>query len=182
MALSQRLQAVSAKALERARKLGLPVDESERLFNEQVQPRLIQSLSRYAIPFVRRTGVRVLALESGRVVCKMPLKGNVNHIGTMYAGALFTLAEFPGGPLMLATFGMRRFIPIVTELDLEFVKAAKTDVRVELTMPVDEAERIEAETLAHGQAEFMLEGELKNDDGEIVARSKARYQMRPRRR
>jgi acyl-coenzyme A thioesterase PaaI-like protein len=112
----------------------------------------------------------------------MPLKGNVNHIGTMYAGALFTLAEFPGGPLMLATFGMRRFIPIVTELDMEFVKAAKSDVRVELTLPADEAERIEAETLEYGKAEFVVRGELMDADGEVVERSRALCQMRPRRR
>ncbi|WP_353254122.1 YiiD C-terminal domain-containing protein [Salinisphaera sp. PC39] len=142
----------------------------------------IKHLSRFVIPFVRRSGVRIVELEPCRVVCAMPLKGNVNHIGTMYAGALFTLAEFPGGPLMLATFGMRRFIPIVTALDLAFVKAAKTDVSVELTLPDEEAKRIEAETLEHGQAEFELRGELKDTNGEVVARSRALYQMRPRRR
>lgn len=97
MNLSDRLRTATGGAVERARCAGLPVDAAQRL--------LIKRLSRYVIPFVRRSGVRVLALEAGRVVCEMPLKGNVNHIGTMYAGALFTLAEFPGGPLMLATFG-----------------------------------------------------------------------------
>lgn len=182
MSLKDRITPLPGKAVAQARDYGLPVDASERLFAEHVQPRLIKSLSRYVIPFVRRTGVRVLALESGRVVCRMPLKGNVNHIGTMYAGALFTLAEFPGGPLLLSTFGVRRYIPIVTSLDLEFVKAAKTDVTIELTMAADEAERIEAETIAEGEAEFVLNGDLKNTEGEVVARSKARYVMRPRRR
>lgn len=182
MALTQRLEAFSTAALGQARQLGLPVDRAERLAQERLQPLVIKHLSRYVIPFVRRTGVRVLALEPGRVVCEMPLKGNVNHIGTMYAGALFTLAEFPGGPLMLATFGLHRFIPIVTALDLAFVKAAKTDVRLELTLAADEARRIEAETLETGQAEFTLDGALTDAHGEVVARSHARYQMRPRRR
>lgn len=173
---------LSQRMLDRARAVGLPVDRAEQLYSDRIQPRLIQSLSRFVIPFVRRSGVRVEALESGRVVCRMPLKGNVNHIGTMYAGALFTLAEFPGGPLMLATFGMRRYIPIVTSLDMAFVKAAKSDVTIELGMTSAEAERIEAETIAKGKAEFVLHGELRDTDGEVVATSLARYQMRPRRR
>lgn len=44
------------------------------------------------------------------------------------------------------------------------------------------AERIEHETLATGQAKFDLLGELVNDAGDTVARSHARYQMRPRRK
>ena len=44
------------------------------------------------IPFVERCGFKVEALERGRVVCRMPIEGNTNHIGTMYAGALFTCA------------------------------------------------------------------------------------------
>ncbi|MDX1496369.1 MAG: YiiD C-terminal domain-containing protein [Salinisphaeraceae bacterium] len=154
----------------------------EELYEDRIRPSLLKRLSVYAISFVRRTGVKVVELESGRVVCRMPLKGNVNHIKTMYAGALFTLAEFPGGPLMLATFGIKRFIPIVTSLDLEFVKAAKTDVTVELRLEPAEIERIERETLDEGKSEFVLNGELKDLEGNVVARSRAVYQMRPKRR
>ena len=154
----------------------------EELYEDRIRPSLLKRLSVYAISFVRRTGVKVVELESGRVVCRMPLKGNVNHIKTMYAGALFTLAEFPGGPLMLATFGIKRFIPIVTSLDLEFVKAAKTDVTVELRLEPTEIERIERETLDEGKSEFVLNGELKDLEGNVVARSRAVYQMRPKRR
>ena len=134
------------------------------------------------IKFVERSGLKVLELEKGRVKCMMPFAGNGNHIGTMYAGALFTLAEFAGGPLMLATYGMTRFIPIVTDMRIEFIKVAKSAVTVELRMDADEIQRVESETLATGKAEFTLQGELRNRDGERVARSTAVYQMRPRRR
>lgn len=176
------LSRVSVSALGAARRVGLPADAMQQLYEQRLQPQVIKTLSTRAIPFVRRSGVRILTLTPGHVVCEMPLKGNVNHIGTMYAGALFTLAEFPGGPLMLATYGMTRFIPIVTSLDMEFVKTAKTDVRIELSLAADDAERIEHETLATGQAKFDLLGELVNEAGDTVARSHARYQMRPRRK
>lgn len=176
------LQQTMQRAMSRARDVGLPVAQIERVVDERLQPLALKHASRLVIPFVRRSGVRVTTLERGRVVCRMPLRGNVNHIGTMYAGALFTLAEFPGGPLMLATFGMRRFIPIVTELDMRFERAAKSDVSVELRLAPEDARRIEEETLAEGRADFELEGALTDADGEIVARSRATYQMRPRRR
>lgn len=182
MSMVDTLSRLSTAALDGARRVGLPADAVQELYDQRLQLQVIKVLSTRAIPFVHRSGVRILTLEPGRVVCEMPLKGNVNHIGTMYAGALFTLAEFPGGPLMLATYGLTRFIPIVTSLDMEFVKAAKSDVRVELSLPADEADRIEQQTLANGQAEFELTGELKAKSGDVVARSLARYQMRPRRR
>jgi len=182
MSLKQRIESASSSAVARAQQWGVPVEDLERVVDERLQPFLVKHLSRFVIPFVRRSGARVAALEPGRVVCRMPLRGNVNHIGTMYAGALFTLAEFPGGPLMLATFGTRRFIPIVTALDMQFVRAAKSDVTVELSLTPEEAERIEVETLASGKSEFEVRGELKDAAGEVVALSRATYQMRPRRR
>ena len=36
----------------------------------------------------------------------MPFKPNRNHLGTMYAGALFTLAEIPGGAVLISAFDM----------------------------------------------------------------------------
>src|ERR1700752_1903692 len=42
------------------------------------------------IAFVGRTGLVVEELKRGYVRCRMPYAGNGNHIGTMYAGALFT--------------------------------------------------------------------------------------------
>lgn len=168
--------------MSQAESLGLPVETAQQFYADRLLPKFIQEFSRFVIPFVRRSGVRVETLERGRVVCRMPIRGNVNHIGTMYAGALFTLAEFPGGPLLLATYGMSRYIPIVTSLDMDFVKVAKTDVSVELRMSPEEIERVQTETDRDGKSTFELRGELKDKHGTVVARSHAVYQMRPKRR
>ena len=130
------------------------------------------------IEFVKRSGLKVEALERGRVVCRMPLASNVNHIGTMYAGALFTLAEIPGGALFLSSFDTSKFYPIVTDLQMAFKKAVKTDATVEIRLDDAEIERIQADAQAHGKALFELCGELKNTDGEIVATSVGQYQLR----
>ncbi len=49
-----------------------------------------------AIGIVKKMGLKVLSMKSGYVKLQMPFKENVNHVGTMYAGSLFTLGEFMG--------------------------------------------------------------------------------------
>lgn len=153
----------------------------EKSLNRQLSLLVIKKLAAKGIGFVRRSGVKILELERGHVVCEMPLKGNRNHIGTMYAGALFTLAEFPGGALFLSTFDRKRHVPIVTDLNLQFLKPAKGPIRVGFTMPEEEIQRINQDVENHGKAAFTLNGELTDRDGNVVARSQGEYQIRLKR-
>lgn len=130
------------------------------------------------IGFVRNTGLVVEHLARGEVRCRMPFKGNANHIGTMYAGALFTLGEIPGGALFLTSFDTARFFPVVKSFNLKFLKPSKSDVRVTATLAEDEIGRIELEAAEHGKAEFTLALALTDDDGVTVAVSEGLYQLR----
>jgi len=130
------------------------------------------------IKFVANSGLRVVELRRGYVKCLMPFAGNGNHIGTMYAGALFTLAEIPGGALFLSSFDASKFYPIVKELDLRFLKPAKGDVTVEIALDDVHIASLSAQAAEKGKAEFILEGQLKAADGSIVAQSRGVYQIR----
>jgi acyl-coenzyme A thioesterase PaaI-like protein len=130
------------------------------------------------IKFVANSGLRVVELRRGYVKCLMPFAGNGNHIGTMYAGALFTLAEIPGGALFLSSFDATKFYPIVKELDLRFLKPAKGDVTVEIALDEIHIASLSAQAAEKGKAEFILEGQLKTADGTIVAESRGVYQVR----
>lgn len=170
MAIADSLQ----KGVDVARNAGVPVDS----ISAKLKPVVSKFLLEKGIGFVRRSGFRAKVLERGHVVCEMPLSGNKNHIGTMYAGALFTLAEVPGGALYLTTFDTRKFIPIVTEMSIKFLKPAKGTISFEITMPDERIAELEAEAEANGKAVFELEGELKNAGGEVVATSHGVYQLR----
>lgn len=130
------------------------------------------------IKFVENTGLKVLDLRRGYVKCLMPFAGNGNHIGTMYAGALFTLAEIPGGALFLSSFDASRLFPIVKALDLQFLKPATSDITIEIGLDEAQIGALAAEAEAKGKAEFILDGELKAADGTVVAKSHGVYQLR----
>lgn len=140
----------------------------------------IRQLTEEHIAFVKRTGLKAEVLEPGHVRLRMPLKGNENHIHNMYAGALFTVAELPGGILMLTSFDSRRFYPIVKEAGLRFLRPAASDVTVDARLSEEEIQRIGEEATTHGKADFVLDLQLKDENGDVVAESHAVYQLRSR--
>ena len=95
----------------------------------------------------------------------MPGAGNENHIGSMYAGALFTLAEIPGGALFLTSFDSARFYPIVKEMTLRFRRPAKGDIRVEARLDAERIRQLETEAGERGKAEYSLELQLTDEQG-----------------
>ena len=128
--------------------------------------------------FVERIGLQALIMEPRRVKLGLPLAGNANHIGSIYAGALFTVAELPGGALFLTTFDVERFYPVLKDMTIRFRRPAFTDVTVEVALPVAEAERIAAEAETHGKAEFILKTAVRDADDRVVAETEGVYQLR----
>ena len=130
------------------------------------------------IDFVKRSGLKAEELLPGFVRLRMPLAGNQNHIGTLYAGALFTLAEIPGGALFLTSFHVQRIYPLIKEMKLRFPRPATSDISVEARLGTEEIERIQNEAEREGKAEYRLELQLKDADGQVVAETSALYQLR----
>ena len=97
----------------------------------------------------------------------------------MYAGALFTLAEVPGGSIFYSLFDGAKYYPVVKDMYIRFRRPATTDVTIEMMMTEVEATRIMAEADENGKADFILEGEMQDASGEVVALSKGTYQIRP---
>ncbi len=127
---------------------------------------------------IKRTGIRALALRDRYVKMLMPLAGNVNHVGIMYAGSLFTIGECMGGAIYGVAFDVQRFYPIVKEVTIKFRRPAATDVTLELEMGEEEADRIQQEAEEAGKADFTLDLELKDTNGEVVSSVHGIWQIR----
>ncbi len=126
-------------------------------------------------PFVERAGLELLHVARGRAVLRIPFEANVNHVGMMYAGALFTVAEVPGGVLFASAFDLTRFYPIVGDLRIRFVRPATTAVLVDARMADDEMARVAADLEARGKAKWVLTQDLVDATGVVVASTEATY-------
>jgi acyl-coenzyme A thioesterase PaaI-like protein len=146
----------------------------------QMPSELVRQLTEEQIAFVKRSGLKAELLEPGHVHLRMPLQGNQNHIGSMYAGALFTLAEIPGGALFMTSFDATRFYPIIKEMHLRFRRPATTDISVEARLDLQQVEQLQTLAETTGKADYNLDLQLCDASGEVVALSQGAYQIRRR--
>jgi thioesterase domain-containing protein len=132
----------------------------------------------HAIPFVERTGMVIEEVEPGRCVLSIPEEPNVNHFGTVYAGAIYTLGEVPGGVLFFATFDGEKYFPLVKSSQIRYRRPGRGRLRVEATIEADEVARLSAVADAEGKADYTLELEITDETGDVVALMTSQYQMR----
>ncbi len=131
-----------------------------------------------AVEAIKRTGIKVVTLRDRYAKMLMPLEGNVNHVGMMYAGSLFTLGEIAGGAIHVVSFDMTKLFPIVKEISIRFRRPAMTDVTMEVELSAEEASRIQAEALEKGKADYVLNLELQDTAGEVVSLVAGTWQVR----
>jgi len=141
-------------------------------------PEVVREQIEKNFPFAGRMGLRVEELRPGFVRLRVPLEGNENHIGTMYAGALFTLAEIPAGALVYATFDADLYYPVIKEMTIRYVKAVTGAATFELSMTEGDIENIKKRADADGKADFDVIGVVMDDSGTPVAETNGRYQLR----
>jgi acyl-coenzyme A thioesterase PaaI-like protein len=131
------------------------------------------------IPVAHRMGVRFTALRPGYAETSVPFEGNGNHFGVLYAGVIFTVAEVLGGGLHVSTFDATTHYPLVRSLTIDFLKPGKTDLIARTTLGEDEISRLRQESAGGNKANFELVAEVVDSSGEVIARTRGDYQMRP---
>ncbi len=131
--------------------------------------RQVADFSCNGIEAIKRTGIRVVEMRDRYVKTLMPIQGNVNHVGIMYAGALFALGEMMGGALFGAAFDYMKYLPVAKEVSIRYRRPALTDVTLVAEISEEDAARITAELEEKGKADVSLDLELKDAQGEVVA-------------
>ena len=133
-----------------------------------------------AIPIAHKMGVRVVEARRGYAAATVPVEGNGNHFGVIYAGVQFTLAEILGGIIALSTFDADKYFPLVKNVDIKFVSMARSELRAEAELDEETITRVEAEAAQQGKADFTLEAIVADADGQTVASTRGLYQLRAR--
>jgi len=138
----------------------------------------VNALFESRIPAMYRLGIRIVELREEFVAGVAPLAGNLNYQGSMYAGTLFGLGEALGGGVFFANFDLGRFTGTVKDMQIRYRRPAMTDVRAETSLDTTTIARIKREAETVGKTEFVLDAELTNTEGLVVAITHGTYQVR----
>ena len=138
---------------------------------------LVASLEKI-IDIVHKMGMCIEEFEPGYVKVRLPKEPNINHVGTVYAGSLFSMADFTGGMLFVSSFDFNKYYPIIKETTITFKRFATTDVTVEARFTPEEIERLKKLAEEAGKADWSKEFELKDAQGNICAAVKGSFQIR----
>lgn len=133
---------------------------------------------REAIPLFDAMDLRVVVLEAGRAVVEAPFAPNRNHVGIVYAGSLFSMAEVLGGLIPSVTWECAGYVPIVSGVDIQFLRPATRSVRAVAVVGTEEIDRVAGE-LREGAERiwFTIEAEV-SDQERVVAKTSGRYLLR----
>ena len=80
----------------------------------------------------------------------------------MSTAALYTLAEIPGGAVLMGAFNMQKYFPTLASQHIRYLKPATTPCTVELRLTEEQMEKMEQDATETGKAKFDLEVELKD--------------------
>jgi acyl-coenzyme A thioesterase PaaI-like protein len=139
---------------------------------------LMNSAMGSTIPTADNMGVRVVEARRGFAATTVPVQGNGNHFGVVYAGVQFTVAEILGGVIALSTFDAAKYFPLVNSVDITFVGMARSELRAQASLDDETIARVEAEAAQRGKADFTLEAVVTDADGQTVATTRGLYQLR----
>lgn len=111
-------------------------------------------------------------LDERHIRMTVPVEGlHINHVGTVYAGSMFTLLELAAGAIFMCTYGLDEYVPIVAGFEISYLKPTKKDLVVEIEWTEEEAaERIKP-IKERGRGRLPVEMTLKDVDGVEVAKA-----------
>ncbi len=130
------------------------------------------------IKIVGKMGVKIEQFDPGAVKVRLPKEPNVNHIGMVYAGSLFSLADYTGGVLFSSCFDLKQYYPILKEASIAYKRPAMSDMTIEAAFSQGEIEELKRTADSVGKADFVKEFELKDENGTVCCIARGSFQMR----
>ena len=131
---------------------------------------LVEALAA-AVPFNRHLSLEYGTVEPGQAEVRLSdREEHRNHVGTLHAGALFSVAEAASGAAFVAAFAeqLASIVPVVEKAEIRFAAPARGTVtaRARLTTP---AETLLAELDRDGRTRPPVEVRLSDESGKEVA-------------
>jgi uncharacterized protein (TIGR00369 family) len=124
-----------------------------------------------AIPFARHAGIEIVEIADGVAVARLVQAEQLsNHIGSVHAGALFTLGETASGAAMVGAFAdvATQIRPLATSANITYLKLGRgvLTARARTGLPGEELRR---QLDANGLVAFEVHVDLQDESERTVA-------------
>ncbi len=131
------------------------------------------------VPLLEQMGVEVLDVAAGRVRTRLRFEpGNRNHIGTVYAGVLFSFLEASGGALILVSLDVSRYIPVIVEGTVRYLRPVADTITCTLDLSEEERESVHTMLARDSKSRWMLRAAALAEDGRVACEAELIYRFR----
>lgn len=139
----------------------------------------VENWTKVDMPLYEFMDLRISDGRDGFYRCYVPLNEKTgNHINTFHAALQFAAAEILGGVVVYLNRASEKYIPVVKSLNIQFKKAAETDIFTEVFFSEQDAGNMNEAMETEGRYDFDLEINIKNTSGEIVSIVNGAYAIR----
>lgn len=132
------------------------------------------------VPFAAHTGVEIVDVTDGAATAVLPdAPHRLNHVATVHAGALFTLAEAASGAAMAGAFAPVLFEirPVVSDAAIEYRRPARGEIRAVASMD-DDGPTLRARLASDGRVDTRATVTLHDGTDREVATFRATWVVR----
>ena len=133
------------------------------------------------MPYNAMLGLRISDMEGGRARGHLASRPEVgNHVGTMHAGAQFSLVEAVSGAAVSSAFLdlLGKATPLAQGAQLTYKRPVRGDAHAEAVLTTEEAERVRAELSAQGRARFDVQVTVTDSEGTVATEATMRWYIR----
>lgn len=142
-------------------------------------PETVENVLRTNVPLVGTMGMEVLEAAPGRIRTRLPFAPqNGNHIGTVYAGVLFSFLEATGGALVLVSFDVSRWIPVIVEGTIRYTRPVTGTIGCDLSLTEDERDEVHRTLENDPKSSWTLAASAVAEDGRVVCEADLVYRFR----
>lgn len=139
----------------------------------------VQQIVRTTVPMLADIGIEVLDAGLRHVRTRLPWQQrNGNHIGTVYAGALFAFLEATGGALVLVSFDVTRWIPVIVEATIRYARPVTSSVVCDVTLSADETSAVHDALASDPKHRWTLTATAVDEDGRTACEADLGYRFR----
>ncbi len=133
------------------------------------------------IPYVVWHEIDVLEEGANGVRMRLEDRADVqNYVGTLHAGALFTLAETVAGVAADQTASPQSAFILLRDANVKYTRRAQGNVEASATPDASSLEIVSQHFQTEGKADLPIDVSITDADAKVVFEGRFNYALRPR--